>query len=211
MPVISITKTYEDGDILTEADLDAIREDVEDFFNVTKIDSDNIQDSGIETAKLQPLSITAPKIASDAVITRTILDGNVTLPKLDPTLKIPNTQAAILNYAVSGPYYQQALPKTGMSYQRLDFPVTLTSVYLFVVNAGSSGTLEVDVQYKRGGGAFTSIFGTKPSVAFGAGDYAVSSNAVLTTTALLTNDILRLDITGAQIGNTGFEVRFLSA
>jgi microcystin-dependent protein len=47
MPVLSITKTYQDGDILTEADLDNIRESVEGFFNTTGIDSDNIQAGGV--------------------------------------------------------------------------------------------------------------------------------------------------------------------
>lgn len=47
MPALSITKTYQDGDILTEADLDNIRESIENFFNVTGIDSDNIQPGGV--------------------------------------------------------------------------------------------------------------------------------------------------------------------
>lgn len=42
MPTLSITKTYQDGDILTEADLDNICDSVETFLNSTGIDSDNI-------------------------------------------------------------------------------------------------------------------------------------------------------------------------
>lgn len=52
MPTLSITKSYQDGDILTEADLDNIRESVQTFFNTTKIDDDNIQDNGISASKL---------------------------------------------------------------------------------------------------------------------------------------------------------------
>lgn len=52
MPTLTITKLYADNTVLTEAQLDAIKSSVEDFFNSTKIDSDNIQDLGITLAKL---------------------------------------------------------------------------------------------------------------------------------------------------------------
>lgn len=47
MPTLSITKTYADGNILTEADLDAIRTSIQTFFNTTGIDSSNVQAGGI--------------------------------------------------------------------------------------------------------------------------------------------------------------------
>lgn len=50
MPTLSITKSYADGDILLEADLDAIRTSIQTFFNTTKIDDDNIQNAGITRA-----------------------------------------------------------------------------------------------------------------------------------------------------------------
>lgn len=52
MPALSITKTYADGDILTEADLDNIRSSIETWANSTKLDDDNIQDGGISAIKL---------------------------------------------------------------------------------------------------------------------------------------------------------------
>lgn len=72
MPQLVISKTYADDDILFEVDLDNIRNDLTTFFNTTKIDSDNIQDAGIETAKLQDSSVTTSKIN----------DGDVTKDKL---------------------------------------------------------------------------------------------------------------------------------
>lgn len=87
---------------------------------------------------------------------------------------------------------------TGAEYKRIFQNITLTGARLLVPAAGVSGTWELDIQYKRGGAAFASIFSTRPSVAFGAGDYAVSSNAVLSVTDLQVGDILRLDIVGAQ-------------
>jgi hypothetical protein len=50
MPTLSVTKSYADGDILLEADLDAIRTSIQTFFNTTKIDDDNIQNAGITRA-----------------------------------------------------------------------------------------------------------------------------------------------------------------
>lgn len=52
MPTLSITKSYADGDVLLESDLDSIRSSLLTFLNTTKIDSDNIQDDGILPTKV---------------------------------------------------------------------------------------------------------------------------------------------------------------
>ena len=82
MPTLTITKSYADGDILTEADLDAIRTDILTFLNTTKIDSDNIQDAAIATAKLQNSSVTTDKIADANVTTAKLADNAVTAAKI---------------------------------------------------------------------------------------------------------------------------------
>lgn len=82
MPTITITKDYQDGDILVEADMDAIRSDILTFLNTTKIDSDNIQDSGIQTSKLQDSSVTTSKINDLAVTTAKLAAASVTKEKL---------------------------------------------------------------------------------------------------------------------------------
>ena len=103
MATISITKGWADGEILLEADLDAIKSGVETFLNTTKINDDNIQTSGITassklidasistakladdcvtTAKINAAAVTATELASDAVTTAKILDANVTKAKL---------------------------------------------------------------------------------------------------------------------------------
>jgi microcystin-dependent protein len=98
MATLVITKTYADGDILTEADLDAIKDDVEAFLNVTGINDDNIQTAGItassklidatiSTAKIANSAITAGKLAADSVTTVKILDANVTPAKLSAAAK----------------------------------------------------------------------------------------------------------------------------
>lgn len=52
MPALSITKTYQDGDILTEADLDNIRTSIQTFINTTGLDSSNIQANGIAVSDI---------------------------------------------------------------------------------------------------------------------------------------------------------------
>lgn len=93
MPTLVITKSYADGDILFEADLDNIKDDLENFLNVTKINDDNIQSAGItgstklvdasvSTSKLASASVTTSKIADDAVTTGKIIDSAVTTAKI---------------------------------------------------------------------------------------------------------------------------------
>lgn len=67
MPTLTITKTYQDGDILLESDLDNIKDDVETFLNVTKLDGDNLQSGSIDTDQLAASSVTAAKLAGDLV------------------------------------------------------------------------------------------------------------------------------------------------
>lgn len=209
MPLISITKTYQDGDILTEQDLDNMRDDVTNFMNVTKIDSDNIQDGGILTAKIGDAQVVEAKIGVDAVTTVKIKDDNVTEAKLNSALQYNKTKANGIGFSVFGFYGQRTLPLTDVDRFRMPFNVTLTDVQLFVGCAGTSGTLEIDVQRKVGAGAWTSIFSTTPQLASGAGDLATSSNQVLSITTLNEGDFVRLDILDKQIGNREFDVRFI--
>jgi microcystin-dependent protein len=75
MPTLTITKTYQDGNVLSEADLDNIKDSIETFINVTKLDDDNLQDNGISSDKFT--------VATRALLVPTgaILDyGGVTAP-----------------------------------------------------------------------------------------------------------------------------------
>ena len=109
MPILTITQTYADGDVLFESDLDNIVDDIETFLNVTKIDSSNIQDGGIDASiKLQDASITSAKLASSAVTTAKINDSAITTAKINDsaitTSKINNaavTTAKINDGAVT--------------------------------------------------------------------------------------------------------------
>lgn len=81
MPTLTITKTYSDGVVLTEADLDNIKDDVETFLNVTKIDSANIQADGVTATELRD---DASIDGNRSVTTDHIRDASVTAAKLAP-------------------------------------------------------------------------------------------------------------------------------
>ena len=102
-------------------------------------------------------------------------------------------------WEVSGPY-EQSVPLLNTGIVRLNFNITVLAGRVLIKTAGTGGTTQIDFQYKRGSDPFVTIFSTKPSVAFGAGDYAISTNGVLSTTALLAGDIIRMDITTTQSG-----------
>jgi hypothetical protein len=83
LATINITKSYADGEVLLESDLDNVIEDVETFLNTTRINDDNIQTGGIDASlKVADGTVTGPKLAADAVTTTKILDESVTAVKL---------------------------------------------------------------------------------------------------------------------------------
>lgn len=92
MPTVDIPKPYNDGDDLTEEQLDECFEYIETLLNTTKLDSDNVQSGGIEESnlaagsvtesKIGAAAVTAAKIGTNAVTTEKISDANVTAAKL---------------------------------------------------------------------------------------------------------------------------------
>lgn len=111
-----------------------------------------------------------------------------------------------ITFDLIGPYWIGGTFNNALQYI-LTYSITVQAVRLYIDLGGTVGTTEVDIKYKRGVGAFTSIFSTLPSVGFAAGDNATSTNAVLTTTSLLTGDILRLDITSVQTNSYNAYIR----
>lgn len=107
-----------------------------------------------------------------------------------------------IRFAVTN--YYNLTPATEVDVERIAFDLVILGARLLVLDAGVSGTLEVDIEYKRGAGAWTSIFSTTPSLDYSAGDYALSSNAVLSEAQLLLGDLIRLNILTPQIRNKKF-------
>ena len=73
MATLSIAKNYADATILFESDLDDIRDALLTFLNTTKLNDDNIQDSGITaSSKLVNSSISGAKLNANVVDDSTI-------------------------------------------------------------------------------------------------------------------------------------------
>ena len=83
MSSLSIPREYLDGNVLTQAELDDALDSVETFVNVTKINDDNIQNSGITASdKLLNASISEAKLGVNSVSTAKIQDSAVTTVKI---------------------------------------------------------------------------------------------------------------------------------
>lgn len=63
MPTFVMDKTYQNAAVLTETDLDNMKESIETFINTTKLDSSNIQAGGIESANLADGAVTETQLA----------------------------------------------------------------------------------------------------------------------------------------------------
>lgn len=112
----------------------------------------------------------------------------------------------ILN--VNGDYTSMAGAK-GVLTTTLNFNLTVTGVRLLIDKAGSSGTTQIDIEYKRGAGSWTSILSTKPSLSYSDGDNTISTNGVLNSgeVNLEAGDKIRLNITSAQAHANGMMAR----
>lgn len=124
MPQLTVTKTYDDGQILTEAQLDAAFQSIQTFINVTGLGADNIQDNSIGAAEIQTSSVTETKLANDSVSTVKIQDGAVTQAKLAAALQQFLTPTSTIlayggNSAPSGYLLCDGLPYSRTTYATL--------------------------------------------------------------------------------------------
>lgn len=81
------TKSYSNGSALTKAQLDALWDSIETYFNTTKVATAELADSSVDTAQLDNISIATAKIDSTAVTwakvaaslkARLVLTGSIT-------------------------------------------------------------------------------------------------------------------------------------
>lgn len=149
-------------------------------------------------------ALTTAQVASGQAVKTELFDLiRTNLDDLDTRLTSVEAGAASpfpILFEVFGKYSNFNAPKTGIMYHRANFDATLSGVVVMVQETGTAGTIDIDIQKKRGAGAFATIFSTRPTVAFGAGDFGTSTNAVLSDTDLDAGDILRLDVQGVQTG-----------
>lgn len=84
-----------------------------------------------------------------------------------------------------------------VAYIRVPFNITVTSVILTVVEAGTAGTLEIDVLSNQGG-SFSTILPSTLTRAYTAGDFSSTTSASIVTDDIDSGKILRLDIDAVQ-------------
>lgn len=167
MSQISITPEYEDGEILTKAQLVGVNTQVEEFLNVTKISADNIQDAGVGTDQLADSSVTAAKLASDSVTTAKILDEAVTSAKMaDDSVATDAIVDGAVTPAKRAALGQQlssscgSYTNTGTSADVTNLSVSITTtgrpVWVGMIHDGTASASNVEVFT----GSVTSVTGT---------------------------------------------------
>ena len=107
-----------------------------------------------------------------------------------------------MDFGLNGPYQILGTLDNYAGIYRVTFNLTITSIRLITHIAGSSGSSETNILFKRGVGAFTTVLDTRPSLAFGTGNFAISTNAVLNSVNkfLQAGDLVKADLTGSQGG-----------
>lgn len=95
----------------------------------------------------------------------------------------------------------------GLVLERVNFDCIVTSIRLFVWTAGTTGTLTVDLEYKRGGGAWTSLLSTPLQASYASGDRHVATGALAVSSFQLNaGDIVRLNVDAVQTRGNSFQV-----
>lgn len=82
MPTFTATKTYQNGTILIETDLNNLWNSTSGFFNGTRLDSTNFQAGGLIGSNFADGTIGTPQLVTSAATTAVIADGAVTPAKL---------------------------------------------------------------------------------------------------------------------------------
>lgn len=82
MPTLTLTKSYTNGVLLYEADLDNFKTGMETFLNTTKLDSANVQAGGLTGSNLANNTVTATQLGAGAVTTAIINNNAVTTAKM---------------------------------------------------------------------------------------------------------------------------------
>lgn len=108
-------------------------------------------------------------------------------------------------------YYNQVWPpmspatgpdldlRVGIMYERIPVGITALACRIIQYRAGNSGTTTFDLKYASSpSGTYNTIFSTLPSITAAAGDFAISSNAVLSVTSFPANTVFRLDMVTCQ-------------
>lgn len=120
---------------------------------------------------------------------------------LDDRLDALGGSSNVIVFNANG-YYAAGGSKDSIIVFPITKSITATSVRLTQLTAGASGSVKVDLKFKRGSGSWTSMLSTAPIVPASAGDNANSATGTGATAgvinatyeALVPDDLVRLDL-----------------
>jgi hypothetical protein len=107
-------------------------------------------------------------------------------------------------FDVIGTLYSPITMTEALAY-RVEANLRVTAARLFVKKSGTSGSVQVDIQYKRGAGAWTTILTGSLSASYTLGNYAVVTG-VLAFQDFQAGDLIRLNISSVQDAMEDFTV-----
>jgi hypothetical protein len=82
----------------------------------------------------------------------------------------------------------------------LPFNMNLIEARIYVIKAGTSGTIEMDVQVGSAPSSLSSVMSVRPSLSAGAGDEVFSTNQVFSSTAVSEGDFIGVEFNQIQTG-----------
>jgi hypothetical protein len=97
------------------------------------------------------------------------------------------------------------LTMTAALVYRIAANLKITAARLLIKTAGASGSVQIDIEYKRGAGAWTSILSSPVSASYALGDYATVSGT-LALQDFQSGDLLRMNINSVQVNMQDFSV-----
>jgi len=119
----------------------------------------------------------------------------------DLDTRLTDVEAAVTNetpivFEMEGDSWLLTMPKDDVcGIVRLHTNITLVSNILILMQkgGGAAATLEVDIKYKRGAAAWTTIYSARPTITTGEPVYQ-EDNGTLSVTDLNSGDLLRMDL-----------------
>lgn len=116
------------------------------------------------------------------------------------SLEVAGNRIVIFDFLVlNASQYNSGTGLDEVALWRSPIDMNITQAVIHVLEAGTAGVWEFDLKKSSTlGGVFATMFTTKPSVDFSAGNNASSSNAVFADNSISQGDFIRLDFTQLQ-------------
>jgi len=106
MPTLTIPKNWASFTTPSEGQLDAAKESIETFFNITKIGQDNISDDAVHTSNILDGAVTSDKFQLDAVTTVKLSDDAIQSNHLNSnTINASKLSGQFALAKTAGPHY----------------------------------------------------------------------------------------------------------